>query len=385
MTQSRRTLLVTAIGFALLAAAFMLNRYYVGEQVEASAKRLQLLSQLRRDALEQYFDTAQTELRFWSINPDIVQWQQQLNFGANLHRKLFGDPNAMLRRLYLEGNPFPAGQRNQHTNAYDGSGYSAFHADLHPTARLFVTERGYYDFFLIGPGGDVYYTVEKEDDYGTNLLTGRWQKSGLGSVFQRALEYADTDQIAISDMQAYEPSDGAPAIFMAKAMHNRLGELIGVIAVQLPTARILDIMNFSAGMGETGETYLVGEDGLMRSNSRFSRETTVLKTRVKTEAVSRAQNGEEDVAFIADYRNVEVLSAWTSFEFDLSKWSVIAEIDREEIMARAAGNLPLISGLMILLYGLSLWSLWFIRQESAQADSGGGLADISFADNDWSE
>ena len=44
-------------------------------------------------------------------------------------------------------------------------------------------------------------------------------------------------------------------------------------------------MDYTAGMGETGETYVVGEDYLMRSASRFSETSTVLQQRGETEAV----------------------------------------------------------------------------------------------------
>ena len=83
---------------------------------------------------------------------------------------------------------------------------------------MFVTERGYYDFFLISPEGDVLYTVEKEADFATNLETGAWRETGLAEVFRQAKRKRREGGIVISDMQAYQPSNGAPAIFMATAM-----------------------------------------------------------------------------------------------------------------------------------------------------------------------
>ena len=65
-------------------------------------------------------------------------------------------------------------------------------------------------------------------------------------------------------MQPYGPSSGAAAIFMATAIMSQEEEFLGVIVFQLPTDRIVSIMNYTSGMGETGETYLVGEDLLMR-------------------------------------------------------------------------------------------------------------------------
>ena len=266
-------------------------------------------------------------------------------------------------------------------DALDGSPYSAMHAELHPMAKLFVLERGYYDFFLIGPQGDVFYSVAKEKDYATNLVSGEWRDTGLAEVFHRAIEYAGEDRVVISDMQPYAPSSDAPALFMAKAMLDVKGAVLGVLAFQLPTDRIVSIMNFTTGMGETGETYLVGEDLLMRSNSRFSDEPTILKTVVDTETVKLALAGEQGVQFTTDYRGVEVLSAYTQSKPGGPSWAVMAEIDRQEILEMAADQRPAVGSIMLFLYALSLWSLWFGSRESSDA-AGSALADLDFDGGD---
>ena len=60
-------------------------------------------------------------------------------------------------------------------------------------------------------------------------------------------------------------------------------------------------MRFTGGMGEAGETYIVGEDLLMRSDSRFSDTTTILRTGVDSETVRRALAGETGVYMAEDY------------------------------------------------------------------------------------
>jgi len=48
--------------------------------------------------------------------------------------------------------------------------------------------RGYYDLFLITTAGDVVYTAFKEADFASNLLVGKWSKSGLARVFGQAMD-----------------------------------------------------------------------------------------------------------------------------------------------------------------------------------------------------
>ena len=79
----------------------------------------------------------------------------------------------------------------------------------------------------------------------------------------------------------------------------------------MPVGRINEIMMNNAGMGESGETYLLGGDHLMRSQSLFSEEDTVGKLKVDTVAVDEVLSGKTDQQIIADYRGIEVLSSYT--------------------------------------------------------------------------
>ena len=377
MTVARLRLkwIVLACTLVCIGVGVVWNKVYMDSRIQRVSERLVLLSHLRRDALESYFATAEAELRFWSINQPLLEKQRLMISGWRIYSQLAGDPETVLQDLYIYGNPYPWGELHRLDDAFDGSPYSAMHAELHPMAKLFVLERGYYDFFLIGPQGDVFYTVAKEKDFATNLVSGEWRDTGLAEVFHRAIEYAQEDRVVISDMQSYAPSDDAPALFMAKAMLDTRGKLLGVLAFQLPTDRIAAIMNFTAGMGETGETYLVGEDLLMRSNSRFSEESTILQTKVDTPSARQALAGSQGVQFSVDYRGVEVLSAYTRSNSDGFSWAVLAEIDKQEILEMAADQRPAIGSIMLFLYALSLWSIWFGGRGDGE---GSMLANLDF-------
>jgi len=288
---------------------------------------------------------------------------------------------AQVRNSYVDANPNPVGFHLNLDDAQDGSAYSAIHLQLHQRAKMFVTERGYYDFFLISPAGDVLYSVEKEQDFATNLESGPWSESALAQVYSRAKIERKEGTVSISDMQSYAPSDGAPAIFMGTAMHDAAGEFLGVVVFQLPTDRIMGIMNYTSGMGETGETYLVGQDKLMRSDSRFSDESTVLLQRVDTPTVERALQGGRGADFVQDYRDVEVMSVYLPMQVGDTQWAVMAEIDREEIELGAAQERPAMSGVLSFVYALSLWSVWYWRSRQLD-DDGGQLAGMDFADID---
>ena len=80
-------------------------------------------------------------------------------------------------------------------------------------------------------------------------------------------------------------------------------------------------MNYTSGMGDTGETYLVGQDMLMRSDSRFTDESTVLQQTVQTPTVASALAGERGMSYIQDYRGVEVMSVYLPMPVGDTSWA----------------------------------------------------------------
>ncbi len=356
------------LAILMLLLAWGISYLHLESYSKVVANRLQLVAELRKGAVQQYFATAEAEMTFWSTNPDIIAAQGKLN---QLWEGSPDKPLALktIRQYYVDENPHLRGDYRDLDDAGDGSQYSAVHYSLHPMSKLFVTERGYYDVFLIGKDGDIFYTVEKESDFGTNVLTGRWKNSGLGEVYQRAVLRADDGGVEISDMSAYGPSDEAPAIFMARVLRDSDGVLLGVIAFQLPTDSLLSTMDYTVGMGKTGEAYLVGQDHLMRSDSRFSEETTVLKQRVNTPTVEKALAGGEGVDLVTDYRGVKVFSAYDNLVLGETSWAVMAEIDVEEIALAAAAERPNLSGILLFFYGLSLWTVWYWRGRHLSGDN----------------
>ena len=346
---------VMAVMLALLVAGsgVWVDRQIRNAELEQFTEKFALLGTLRKSALETYLDTVRGEMTFWSVSPTLRRASQELQNGWNA---LGQDVTKRLHQLYIDDSPYPLGERRLLVDAGDGSAYSAAHAAIHNLATDFITNRGYYDFFLIDPDGHIIYSVEKEADFATSLSAGPYKDTGLGKVFEAAL--ADPDSaVHLSDFERYAPSNQAPAIFMARRMVSEDNGTIGVLAMQLPTSRIVEIMQFTEGMGESGETYLVGQDLLMRSDSRFSEASTILDTRVDTTTVQDALRGNTGIAFTPDYRGISVLSAYDSISIGDFRWAVMAEIDEAEVRAGTQGLSALIAGVGTLLYGFALWTL----------------------------
>ncbi|NTV84092.1 MAG: HAMP domain-containing protein, partial [Bacteroidales bacterium] len=108
------------------------------------------------------------------------------------------------------------------------------------------------------------------------------------------------------------------------------GELVSEILPEVIYNIIYDKFPGS-GMGKTGEAYLVGSDGMMRSPSRFI-QGAVLNIPVNTDGFSRAMAGTEGVGIYDDYRGVKILGAYGLLNIGGLNRVILAEIDSNEAM-----------------------------------------------------
>ena len=108
----------------------------------------------------------------------------------------------------------------------------------------------------------------------------------------------------------------------------------GILLLEVSAASINDIMfenNPYNGLGKTGETYLVGKDYLMRSNSRFRKDAPYTIS-VKTVGVKEAFQNKTGNKKIRDYRNIPVFSSYSKVNIEGLDWVILAEIDVQEAM-----------------------------------------------------
>ncbi|MEE9610818.1 MAG: cache domain-containing protein, partial [Desulfatiglandales bacterium] len=214
---------------------------------------------------------------------------------------------------------------------------------------------GYYDLFLLNPDGYVFYSVARESDYQTNMVSGKYSSSNLGKLVREVLS---TKQYGMADFEPYAPSNGEPAAFIAQPVVHK-GDVEIIVALQLPLDAINSVMQQRDGMGKTGETYLVGSDKIMRSDSFLDPTNHSVKASfanpakgsVDTEAAREALSGRTDQKIIIDYNGNPVLSAYAPLKLGNTTWAMIAEIDEAEAF-EAVNTIKWLIG-MVAIIGIS--------------------------------
>ena len=210
------------------------------------------------------------ELLTYYTGPFASKYQDE-NTGASPHAERFLaqlDPESVaLQYHFIQDNPHPLGEKHLLDRPEKELSYSALHAKVHPIVRSYLERFGYYDIFIVHPEtGDIIYSVFKELDYSTSLVDGPYAQTNFGEAFRAANAATSKDSVVLVDYERYTPSYEAPASFIASPIFDG-DEKIAVAIFQMPIDRLNQIMSERAGLGETGETYLIGSDLLMRSDS----------------------------------------------------------------------------------------------------------------------
>lgn len=291
----------------------------------------------------------------------------------------------------LNGSQPEALQETWHHTA-ETSAYSRVHAVYHPVIQSYLRRFGFTNIFLVDEAtGQIVYSVAKEIDYATNLLTGPYQHTPLAVAFNGARVAARAGDITLVDFASYLPSSLAPAAFVACPIYDQ-SRKIGVAVFQISIDAINRIMtsNFqwsNDGMGhKSGETYLVGTDFTMRTDARAlietpqqyfatiarlgidaqalrrmqAHKTSIMLQPVRTVAAEEAMRGHTDARLITDYRGIPVLSTYAPLHLPDLRWVIVAEIDAAEIFAplymirRSIGLTSLSIVFVALILGLLL-------------------------------
>ncbi|MDT5282094.1 MAG: hypothetical protein QOJ20_3289 [Mycobacterium sp.] len=267
---------------------------------------------------------------------------------------------------YLQANyttPFTDwNQALSFDDAHDGSAWTAASMRYNDFFHEIVKRFEFEDALLLDTRGNVVYSAYKGVDLGTNILTGPYAGGDLTDAYTKALNSHDVDYVGITDFGDYQPAD-QPTAWMVSPVGPQ-GRVEGVLAMQFPISKINRLMTMDkrweeSGVGKTGETFIVGPDDLMRSDSRlflenpeaFERDVieagtppdvaqesirqngTTLVQPVATEATRLAQRGQRGTLIAHDYLGHETLQAYGPVDVPGLHWAVIAKIDTSEAFA----------------------------------------------------
>lgn len=337
------------------------------------------------------FENKKAKLGEYVKTEFLPKLNKNIDKAANLESELCANPKGIaLQYQYIVNNPNPPGKKQDLIDTKETNDYDVAHKTFHPFFKNFLDKFGYYDIFLVdNENGNIVYTVFKELDFATSLHNGPFKTTNLADAFRHADYSKNSNEVQFVDFKPYHPSYNSHASFIAAPIIEN-GEKIGVLVFQMPIDRINDIMTSkhqwaNVGLGKSGETYIVGGDFTLRSQSRFYIEdssgyfnlmrsinvpqatiskmqtfkSTIGLQNINTEGTKAALNGETNTKIFNDYRNLSVLSSYKPLNIQGMKWVIMSEIDEAEAFEQVYDlrNKILIfaSVLALFIFGISLF------------------------------
>ncbi|MBL8057149.1 MAG: methyl-accepting chemotaxis protein [Anaerolineales bacterium] len=375
--RGRLTLAFLAVALAPLLSVGGLAYDRMGQAVTDEVfRKLLALRDAKAERIESYFTERLVDARALAAQPATATAVRTLCLGCHADqassRVNEAEAFEIYRHLYADAPDL--------ADAGDGSEYTAVHAQIHPILKEYLEAYGYSDLYLIDPHhGKIIYSVQKKDDFGTHLTFGPYADSNLSRAYQMVLADHQPGQAVLEDFAEYG-ADGQAASFVAAPIYDE-GELVGILALELPIGQIDAIMQASTGLGERGESYLVGADQRLRSNSRFSNDVTLLRQTVDTPAVGLALAGQTGQLKSVSYRGTAVLTAFRPLAIPGVQWALVTEADQAEayrgvdqLLGLLAAVLAITSGLVIA--GALLIARSIARPVRAVAEVARGLAEV---------
>lgn len=181
---------------------------------------------LQRDAIRRFY-VQQFNAEYRQKNGSILNvepWLQRLDSASIVGQYDF-----------IVNNDFPMEKKYEMLRPMRETPYGDTHARYHPLFQHVLRDQGLYDVFLVDRDGRIVYSVFKEIDFATSLVSGPWVNSGLARAFE-ASKYLASEQTHYEDFASYIPSYDAPAAFLSTPIFQD-GQYQGALVVQVSIER----------------------------------------------------------------------------------------------------------------------------------------------------
>ncbi|MBT3203187.1 MAG: methyl-accepting chemotaxis protein [Gammaproteobacteria bacterium] len=317
---------------------------------------------------EQEFEFYKTELSAFYAK-EVANEYKNRNAGPAFDWKQYlqkiDDDGIAFQYQYLKANPGKIGQKDEWIEPDDDTLYSQIHSMFHTQLKSFRDRFDYLDILLIDAAtGRVIYSVSKQADFAASVINGPLANSGIGQVIKPLLNTTDAKQIIMQDFTAYAPAYNDQVAFIASPIFEE-ETLLGYMVFEMGSKGINNVMTTGgkwrdAGLGETGESYLVAKDLKARSISRnlvekneqylqrisnsqsteqadliASKKSNVGLELIETQGSQAAIEGNTGLETFESVRGTMVISAYAPLAIAGVNWAILSEIEVSEALASA--------------------------------------------------
>ncbi|MCU0391134.1 MAG: hypothetical protein MUE81_08450, partial [Thermoflexibacter sp.] len=268
----------------LIATMYIEYRNVANTLRNRSFDQLTTVREIKKKKIEEYFAQIRQEISFFAqsniviqamkdfkqvfpqVNPtedNTVQYKNNLiHYYQNqlLARIEHHERDTFQAEKIIPKNPISVYLQHQYLignqHNFQPNSYHQVHEKYHATIATFLKTYGYYDIFLIDDQtGHIVYTVAKEIDFATSLLSDAHANTNIGKLFRQMRYTGVKNYTLMCDFETYLPSYLAPAAFIATPIFDG-DKKIGTLIFQIPIDKMDAVMTSNKfwreeGLGET--------------------------------------------------------------------------------------------------------------------------------------
>ncbi|MGH7830979.1 MAG: cache domain-containing protein, partial [Candidatus Binatia bacterium] len=240
------------------------------------------------------------------------------NSKASLEREIINKLNAVAdNKSYILKSSFKAQQSDAQSLSNNAAvrdllspGFRIVYPDLAAKTDQERTQRAKNLISALQETNPAYADVLLADKGGTVVIASSRAMNQEGkSLSEIGLPRIEADQSFVSPV-LFSPIAQQHVFMMSAPIHDNNGVVVGHAILEVELRPIHRLMEERSGLGETGEVIIVDRQRRMLTQSRFSKESTILKTVPDSPAVQAGLEGKTGEVFQPDYRGVSVIESF---------------------------------------------------------------------------
>lgn len=217
-----------------------------------------------------------------------------------------------------------------------GASYEAAKAANGQTLKEMIGNLDFKSLTLVNQEGNILFSTNETIQVGSKG-TDHIGKLDISKTFAGVLQ-SDKVSAMFTDMMRDPLNPEEISWYVGvKIMGSHSGLLILAMSPELLRPSVGSKTSFrDESLGETGETYIVGPDFLLRTESRFGDGPSVLVKKIQSEATVLALHNKEGIVIGEGAAGKEMLSAYGSINLHGIHWAVISELQLDEALLPVA-------------------------------------------------
>lgn len=317
--KTRPLILLSLFGSGVLALALIVMTYLYSKQSKEVlytniSEQLLAINKIKIHALSFFLNYRKSDAQALASSEAVLNLTQQLE----LLNQQYNTKNSLMK------------EEVEHSEV------DFLYKKYHDYFRLFLKEYMYTDVMIMDKDyGRILFSVNNTQYVGKNLHSDQFNDTQIKKIWQKVL---DTKKAYLSDMHRPILYADEPVMFIATPILKD-ADVIAVLMLKLPSTLVNHVLHYNGSALKNCETFAVGADHLLRSDSLLLKSLTVKesfnnpqKFSLAIENINKALEGKSGFSVVKNYKNINVISAYSPFEFDGVKWAVLTEIDESEIL-----------------------------------------------------